>query len=61
MTLLRAHPKIGLVYTGHRRTLAKLSNIILIGLTDQGKDWGNKRLQIDCSFEDKLILKTSLK
>ena len=25
------------MYTGHRRTLAKASNDILIGLTDQGK------------------------
>ena len=39
------------MYTGHRRTLAKVLNIILIGLTDQGKDWGNKTVQIDCSFE----------
>ena len=25
------------MYTGHRRTLAKVSNGIIIGLTDQGK------------------------
>ena len=25
------------MYTGHRRTFAKVSNDILIGLTDQGK------------------------
>ena len=30
------------MYTGHRRTLAKLSNGILIGLTDQGKTCATK-------------------
>ena len=28
-----------LVYTGHRRTLAKVSNDIIIGLSDQGKTY----------------------
>ena len=37
MILLRLHPKIGLVYTGGLRRLAKVSNDILMGLTDQGK------------------------
>ena len=27
------------MYTGHRRTLAKVSNGILTGLTVQGKSW----------------------
>ena len=39
MTLLRVNPKKGLVYTGHGRTLSKVSNGSLIGLTDQGKSW----------------------
>ena len=30
------------MYTGHRRTLAKVSNGILIGLTDQGKTYVTK-------------------
>ena len=30
------------MYTGHRRTLAKVSNGILIGLTDQGKTCATK-------------------
>ena len=42
MTLLRVYLKMGLVYTGHRRTLAKVSNGILIGLKDQGKTWITK-------------------
>ena len=36
MSLLVVYPEMGLVYTGHRRTLAKRSNDILIGLTDKG-------------------------
>ena len=39
------------MYTGHRRTLARASNDILIGLTNQGKT-GVKILQFDCSFEE---------
>ena len=38
------------MYTGHSRTLLKVSNGILIGLPDE-KDTSNKILQIDCSFE----------
>ena len=30
------------MYTGHRRTLAKVSNGILIGLTDQGRTCATK-------------------
>ena len=37
MTLCWVYPKIGLVYTGHHRTLANVSNGILTGLTDHRK------------------------
>ena len=30
------------MYTGHRRTFAKVSNGILIGLSDHGKTWVTK-------------------
>ena len=40
------------MYTGHRRTLAKVSNGILTGFGRPRKDLGNKILQIDCSFEE---------
>ena len=39
------------MYTGHPRTFAKVTNDILIGLTDQGKDLGNKLLQNECPFD----------
>ena len=39
------------MYTGHCRTLAKVSNGIPIGLTNQKKDLGNNILQIDSSVE----------
>ena len=50
-------PKKELVYTGHCRTLSKLSSDILIGLTDRGKTWVKKRLQIDCSCQKNRIWK----
>ena len=40
------------MYTENLRTLAKASNGILIGLTDQGKTGVKKILQFDCSFEE---------
>ena len=39
------------MYTGHCRTLVKVSNGIPIGLADQKKDLGNNILQIDSSVE----------
>ena len=42
VALLGYTPKYGSVYTGHCRTLAKVSNGILIGLTDQGKTCATK-------------------
>ena len=43
--------KYGLMYTGHHRTLAKVSNCILTGLTDQGKAWFTIFYKIFSSFE----------
>ena len=44
----------GWCFSGHCITLAKVSNDILIGFTDQG-DLGNNILQDDYSFEDNRI------
>ena len=44
----------GLVYTGHRSTIAKVSNDILIGLTDQGKTWVTKYYQLFGFLKKKL-------
>ena len=34
------------MYTGHRRTLAKVSNGVLIGLTDKGKNCATKYFKL---------------
>ena len=49
------------MYTGHRRTLAKVSNGILIGLTDQGKTCVTKYYKLivllNIFFYEKMSLK----
>ena len=45
--------------TGHRRTLSKVSNDILIGLKDQGKTWETKYYKLIVLL-DKLLYENRL-
>ena len=53
--------KYGLVYTGHRRTLTKVSNVILTGLTDQGNTKVTANVFKLIFLKTKIILDTFLR